>query len=281
LHEELYAVRAKEVIGRRAHVLTATELRQSVGLRPAQKLVLLLFDSDPILERIWEDARHLLPEIAGAGYEAVVAPSYSIWLPRPRTEFLYNVKRSLVVFQALQQMNVPAIPRVAWVVEHDVRRFAKWASDPALTLVALDLMTFRTDADWRRQIEGLELFDRLTGRRLRYLVNGPTTIDRFADLYCCVPARRVSITNATLAAPAPGTDDGSDAEQLLIPTPDSYAAGREMRGRCRRQREMLFQARQIARGRRAAARRPVATSYEGQRRRTSQADLPIGDRNVR
>ncbi|MEX0650961.1 MAG: hypothetical protein WD186_02925, partial [Actinomycetota bacterium] len=78
LREPIYAVRAKEVVGQRAHVLSAPELRATIGLAPQQLLILLLFDSDPVLERLWDDALDLLPEIAGAEYDAVVAPSYSI-----------------------------------------------------------------------------------------------------------------------------------------------------------------------------------------------------------
>jgi hypothetical protein len=147
LTERIYAVRANDVIGRRRHVLRADELRDSVGLEGTQQLVLLLFDRDPILERLWDEAKDLLPEIADAAFDAVVAPSFSIWTPRPRTEFLYQAKRSLIVFHALQRMNVPAIPRVAWLIEHDVQRWAEWASEEAVRTVALDLMTFRQSGE--------------------------------------------------------------------------------------------------------------------------------------
>jgi len=248
-------------VGERAHVLRAAEFRETVGLSADQQLVLLLFDRDPILERLWEQSTRLLPEIAEAEYDAVVAPSYSIWLPRPRTEFLYNVKRSIVIFRALQQMKVPVIPRMAWVIEHDVRRFAEWAADPALEIVSLDLMTFRSDSDWRRQLDGLALFDRLTGRRLRYLVNGPTTVERYADLYNSVPPRRLSITNATMAAPFSANEqDEQEHAQLAIPMSGRYGAGREIAARCKRQRATLAQARNLVQTRRTARRqiRPAA-----------------------
>jgi Domain of unknown function (DUF4417) len=238
-------------------VLRSGELRETIGLTPQQQLVLLLFDSDPVLERLWDEAVHLLPEIAGAEYDAVVAPSYSIWLPRPRTEFLYNVKRSLIVFQALQQMNVPVVPRIAWVIEHDVRRWAEWVSGTVLEVVALDLMTFRARDDWRRQVEGLALFDRLTHRRLRYLINGPTTVDRCADVYAAVAPRRVSITNATLAAPFSDPDETQPA-QLRMALNGDYAAGRKMAARCASQRSTLTLARRLSRTRPRKATRSAA-----------------------
>ena len=83
LDEGTYCIRAAEVIGRRRHVLTATELRTQVGLRDDQRIILLLFDSDPILERLWDEATHLLPEIADAEFDAVVAPSSRSGLQEP------------------------------------------------------------------------------------------------------------------------------------------------------------------------------------------------------
>jgi hypothetical protein len=251
LNERIYAVRAKEVVGKRPHVLSAGELRDTIGLTPQQQLILLLFDSDPVLERLWNEAVQLLPEIATAQYDAVVAPSYSIWLPRPRTEFLYNVKRSLIVFQALQQLNVSTVPRVAWVIEHDVRRWAQWASNPAIDVVALDLMSFRAVGDWRQQIDGLAMFDRLTNRRLRYLINGPTTVERCADVYSTVAPGRVSITNATLAAPFRDTDE--PGQQLAMALDGSYGGGREIAARCASQRARLSTARRLVRTRRRSA----------------------------
>lgn len=205
LDESVYAVRADVVIGQRAHVLSAADLKTLVGLRSAQKLVLLLFGQDRVLERLWNDGPALLREIATAGFDLLVAPSFSTWTPRPRTEHLYNLKRSLVCFQALQQLGTPAVPRLAWVTEYDVRRWAAWLlANPAVERVGLDWTTYRSDSDWRAQIEGLGLLDRLTGRRLRYLINGPTTNSRYADIFVKVVPPRVCLTSSTLAPPPTG-----------------------------------------------------------------------------
>lgn len=247
LDEGTYCIRAAEVIGRRRHVLTATELRTQVGLRDDQRIILLLFDSDPILERLWDEATHLLPEIADAEFDAVVAPSFSLWTPRARTEHLYNAKRSVLMFQALRMMGIKSIPRVGWVMEQDAQRFAQWVNASHHSMVALDLMTYRVDSDWTEQVELLGLFDQLTGRRVRYLINGPTTLDRFVDIYRSISARRVTLTNATLAAPLGVSNNAGPFEQQVLPLRDGrYAAGREMRARCTVQRRHLRTARRLA-----------------------------------
>jgi hypothetical protein len=241
LREPVYAVRADVVVGRRRHVLAAADLKTRVGLRPTQKLVLLLFGQDQVLERLWNDSPALLPEIAAAGFDLVVGPSYSTWTPRPRTEHLYNLKRSFIFYRALQQLGAPAVPRLAWVTEHDVRRCAAWVlANPAVELIGLDWTTYRADADWRAQLEALGLLDRMTGRRLRYLINGPTTSSRHADIFTRVGPPRVCLTSSTLAPPPP---EGN--HQLLL-----SADGRSVstfEGRCVAQRRIIVEGRQIAR----------------------------------
>lgn len=243
LEEPVYAVRADVVIGRRTHVLTAADLKTRIGLGPTQKLVLLLFGKDGVLERLWNDSLALVPQIATAGYDLVVAPSYSTWTPRPRTEHLYNLKRSLIFFQALQQLGASAAPRLAWVTEHDIRRSAAWVlTNPTVELVGLDWMTYRADPDWQGQMEGLALLDRLTGRRLRYLINGPTTSSRYADIFTEVGRGRVCLTSSTLAPPPPEGD-----HQLSLGT--ARRSGATFARRCEAQRQRIAEGDRIARTR--------------------------------
>jgi hypothetical protein len=121
---------------------------------------------------------------------------------------MYAAKRSLLVFEQLQKLGANAIPRLTWTVSHDARRLAEWIErNPCITHVSLDLTTYRSQAGFDEQLELLRAFDRLTGNRLTYLVNGPSTLDRILDLYAAVSVDRVHITNSRAIArdSVPGT----------------------------------------------------------------------------
>jgi hypothetical protein len=198
LADSAYAIRLFEVL-RANRIVPAAEIREHLGLAQEQAVVLMLFDSDAALERIW-DARAFL-EIAHAGYDAVVAPSYSAWTPRPRPELLVSARRSLVYYGLLLDAGVNAIPRLVWEIEHDVERAAQWAeTNPCVRLAALDLQTYRARSAWEHQLEGLARFDELTKCRITYLVNGPTTVSRFKALFALVDPHRIRVTNATTQA---------------------------------------------------------------------------------
>lgn len=208
LRNPAYGISAGEVIGTRSRPLSAEAVRELVGLDPDQLLVLLLFGKDKFLERLWNHRRRFLPELADAGFDLIVGPSYSLWEPRPRPEHLYALKRSLLIFEALQTLGAPIIPRVAWSVAKDAERLASWAADsPALSHVGIDLTTYCGVHAYAEQLELLERFDRLSGARLSYLVNGPSKLDRVQALYEAVSPERIHIANSRAIArdSAPGT----------------------------------------------------------------------------
>jgi hypothetical protein len=203
LHDDVYLLRVSTVL-RRKHVLSAEEMRERLDLGSNVRLVLLMFDHDKVLETAWERGLQLVEQIASAGYDVVVSPSFSTYWPRPATEFLINSKRSLTYFLALQMQGVQAIPRVAWMTIADAIRFGLWVQEnPMVGAVALDLSTYRRAEDWREQMEGLEIFDRLTGEKLTYLLNGLTVERRCLEVFSLLGVSRARITNATTQARIP------------------------------------------------------------------------------
>lgn len=197
LPEDLYILRARDVL-RRGGILTAAAMRDRLGLEPRVRLVLILFDKDEILERIWGQGMRLVEQFAHAGYEAIAAPSFSTYTPRPHTEFMINVKRSLLYFRLLQATGAQAIPRLAWIVSGNARDLGSWAkAHPEVETFALDLSTYRGEKDWLSQLQGLEIFDAITGGHASYLINGPTVEPRYQQLFEIVEPGRLAITNAT------------------------------------------------------------------------------------
>jgi hypothetical protein len=208
LRNAAYGISAGEVIGSRSRPLSAEAVRRLVGLDPDKPLVLFLFGMDKYLERLWNHRRRFLPELADAGFDLIVAPSYSLWEPRPRPEHLYALKRSLLIFEALQALGASVIPRVAWSVTMDAERLASWAADsPAVSHVGIDLTTYKGVQAYAEQLELLERFDRLSGARLSYLINGPSRLDRVQALYATVSPERIHIANSRAIArdSTPGT----------------------------------------------------------------------------
>lgn len=222
LRESVYAVSAETVIGKRRELLRADQIREVLRLSERQKIALLLFGDDQFIERLWNEAQTLFPMLVNCGFDLLVGPSYSTYLDRPRPEFLYAVKRSLLMFQAFQELGLPAVLRIAWMIEYDALRIAQWVDGhPAVTTVALDWTGSRSRAEWLRQIKGLQSFDMATGRRLRYVINGPSTPLRIQALFEIVDPHRIALTGEILAKPpqvvrASTPNDGSKKADIFF-----------------------------------------------------------------
>jgi hypothetical protein len=202
LTEKLYIVTTKDVVGSRKKPLSANDVRKRIGLGSDIGLGLLLFGKDKYVERLWNERENLLPLLASGGFSFIGGPSYSTYLPRPRPEFFWATKRSLITAAELQAAGGRVIPRVAWITPFDALRFAHHINQcPGVTHVVIDWTGSRDEGEWDRQLANLRHFDRATGKRLAYIINGPSRLERFEALFRIVTPGRVCLTGSVLAQP--------------------------------------------------------------------------------
>jgi hypothetical protein len=189
LSGRFYAVGADKALFERKEILRADDLREIVDIWGNQGLALMLYGKDPHMEELWRRRHSVVPEIAAAEYDFVSPPSFSARINHPPPEYLFNVKRSLIFFELLQEHGVPTAPRLAFLSEHDVRRAAAWCDEQeALDLITMDL-AIKVHGEWQRQLELLRLFDALTGKRLTYLIHGPAAPGRVLAIFAVLGSR--------------------------------------------------------------------------------------------
>jgi hypothetical protein len=218
LDDEVYFLTTKDVIGSKRHPLTANEVRERLDLSDDQRLGLLLFGKDEWVERLWNERSVLVPELAAGGFDFIGGPSYSTYLPRPRLEYFWATKRSLITVSELQKLGANVIPRVAWVTSFDALRYAHYLNQcKSVQHVVIDWTGSRSRAEWNRQLTNLRHFDGATSRRLDYIINGPSRLDRCVDLFESVDSTRVCLTGSVLAQPPPNTvQNASSASPLKV-----------------------------------------------------------------
>lgn len=202
-----YAIGANKAIFERKVMLRADDLREVVDIWGNQGLALMLYGEDPHMEELWRRRHHLVPEIAAAEYDFVSPPSFSARINHPPLEYLFNVKRSLIFFELLQEHGVPSAPRLAFLSEHDVRRAAAWCNrQEALDLITMDL-AIKVDGEWQRQLELLRLFDALTGKRLAFLIHGPAAPARVLAIFAVLGSRARLTGTRAISRPCQSPSD--------------------------------------------------------------------------
>lgn len=196
------ALRLDQVFSRNGKRIPGAEARRLLGLRTDQLVGVLPFSKDDLINDLWGIGAKELVAFA-SGYDFFFPPSYSLWDGSPPAHWLYSTKRRFVMFDDLSAAGVRTAPVVAFQGLAEVEQLAEWiAENPIVDLVSVDLQTHASSSRaMPLQADLLHEFDRLTAKRLEYLVNGPRKERSVAQVLGALDGRRVTFTNATLACP--------------------------------------------------------------------------------
>ncbi|HVX58161.1 MAG TPA: DUF4417 domain-containing protein [Candidatus Saccharimonadales bacterium] len=179
---------------------TAKNIRARLGVPTTTKIVLLSYGLDGLIENLWPHRRRVLKELADADIEVVTAVNYSIWDMHPHPEKVFNVKRSLITFEELQEFGQLTIPHVYWYGQKSMSLWAAWLNvNDCVKTIAIDAQTL-VAADWSKFIVELKQFIRLVGRQLHFLITGPYSPHRVKELKSIVKSMTITNTYAAMAA---------------------------------------------------------------------------------
>lgn len=165
------------------------DIRSRFGISRNSKIILLCYGRDRFIEQIWAKRTETFSKIASLGFDLVTAVNYSVWFNQPHAERLINLKRSLLTFEDLQKLGVPAIPHVYWSGRKDLERWRDWISlNPNTTYLAINLQTERGDFVWKQTLEDLSFFVSILERPVHFFITGPSTPNRIQQLREILPS---------------------------------------------------------------------------------------------
>jgi hypothetical protein len=157
--------------------------REALGLGPDQLAVLVGYGTDPLVEAVWTDRHALVGALAAQRWDLVLAPNYSMYGNQPRTEHLLNFRRNLLIAAEMNAAGVPAVANIYWFRREDLDRYLAWFDDSRPPAMAINLQTFRTEADWETMaLPGLTYLSLAIPSDLAVIVTGSSRADRIATL---------------------------------------------------------------------------------------------------
>ncbi len=143
-----------------------------------ERLVLTGIASDQLLASSW-------PQLArgetASGFDAVVAPAWSVYDDDPRLEHLYALKQAALVTDALARRGQAVVPTLHWDGVHDLDRQLAWLERCGGREVAVDCSTLLGRERWLEvRAALLRIRDWLPDSILH--VQGPASLSRLQDL---------------------------------------------------------------------------------------------------
>jgi len=172
---------------------------EGMGLRPGQLALLVGYGLDPLVEAVWTRKASLLAEIARQRWDLVLAPNYSMYGSQPRAEHLLNFRRNLLIAAELEDLGLPAVPNIYWFRKEDLDRYLAWMADVAPAAIAVNLQTFRTEADWEQMaLPGFTYLSTGMPGATRLVVTGTSRARRIAELGALFGGRLILVSQNPL-----------------------------------------------------------------------------------
>lgn len=176
------------------------DIRKRLGVDKKTKIILLSYGRDSLIEKIWPIRQEIFRKFAALDLELISAINYSVWLKDPHAERLINIKRGLLTFEDMQQLNMPAIPHIYWTGRKDLIRWANWLSqNHGVRTIAINLQTER-GGTWNQTIRDLEFFVSLLGNSQHLLITGASNPTRARQLKRVIPNLTLSNKDCAISA---------------------------------------------------------------------------------
>lgn len=197
------AISLSNIISPKELSMPTGDIRSKFGIHPKSKVLLLCYAKDGLIEKLWGQRKEIFRKIASLKFDLVTAVNYSIWLNQPHAERLINPKRSLMTFQELQKLGVPAVPHIYWTGKKDLMRWSDWLkNNQGVNTIAINLQTERERGNviWNQTLEDLKFFVSILSRPIHFLITGPSEPERIRQLQNILP--NFTLTNGSCARKA-------------------------------------------------------------------------------
>ena len=205
LHWPAYAIRLRSVLSPVTHTIVPgfsdTTARRAMGLADNRLAVLTGYAEDPLVEAFWSNRFALTDQIAGQGWDLVLAPNFSMYGNFPRAEHLINFRRNLLIARDMIDAGIPAVPNLYWFRLEDLERYEELLVQVTPAAVAVNLQTFRTDRDWDTMaIPGLTYLASGFPTETTLIVTGTSRASRIGQLRSLFPDVVLVAQNPTIYA---------------------------------------------------------------------------------
>ncbi len=153
---------------------TPDELRQRFGVTPNTPVFILGTGQDAPIERYWHLRREGAADALSKLNVTVIAPNYSVFLDDPRTQHLYNRRRSLMCAEELGARGVRVIPYLHGITGSD---YAFWADflreHEEITTMAKEFQTGALTNEIAEQVlNRMKMIEDRVGRRIHLVAIG-------------------------------------------------------------------------------------------------------------
>lgn len=157
------------------------------GIRP----VIEFYVRDRTLEGFWDNRSTVYDQLHQLRPHAVISPNFSLYDDTPRMDHLYNLKRSVTVYNEMRAVELPAIPDVAWHGPDDLNVWIREINRVNIPVISFSfqVVDVRLKAShlWATYLTGFRYLCKRIPPETHIVLAGITSPDRLQQIHRHVP----------------------------------------------------------------------------------------------
>lgn len=160
--------------------------KKALNLNKACKGILEFYVKDRTLEGIWKSREQLYSQIKEQEFEAVIAPNFSLYEDAPRIEHLYNIQRSITVYNELINYGINAIPDIAWYNINDLDFWIEQINMSGCKVIAFSFQVvdvkLKASNNWKNYLAGFKYLCKQIKGKIKIIVVGLNSETRISAI---------------------------------------------------------------------------------------------------
>lgn len=143
------------------------------------KGILQFYAKDRILECFWDNRLNLYEELKSQGFEAIIAPNFSVYEDAPRLDHIYNIERSITVYNEMRMAGIRAIPDVSWYGIEDLELWVQMINNSDIKTLAFSFQVvdvrLKASNDWKNYLAGFRYLCSNISKNLDFVIIGASS----------------------------------------------------------------------------------------------------------
>lgn len=148
--------------------------------------ILEFYVRDRTLEGIWDSRECIYKEINDLNLGAVIAPNFSVYEDAPRIEHLYNIQRSLIVYNELIESGINAIPDISWYNIDDLDFWVEKINRSECRIISFSFQVvdvrLKASNAWKNYIAGFRYLVNKLEKNIKIIIAGLNSSRRIEEI---------------------------------------------------------------------------------------------------
>lgn len=163
------------------------------------KAILEFYVKDRTLEGFWDKRKEIYPGLKQMQFTAVIAPNFSVYEDTPRLDHLYNMKRSVTVYNEMMEAEIAAVPDISWYSLQDLKRWVKTINTEKLKAISFSFQVvdvrLKASSIWKSYLLGFRYLCQNISQDVQIIVAGLVSREKVAALYSAASGQKLHILN--------------------------------------------------------------------------------------